>query len=58
MTSEYRSVRAELPTQVAELVDAFRNPLKQFELLYLLGQAGILESVLKGGHWIVSDVTP
>jgi hypothetical protein len=38
-------MRAELPAQVVELVDAFRNPLKQIEFLYLLAQAGILEPV-------------
>lgn len=45
MSSEYRSLRAELPAQVIDLVDRFRNPLKQLELLYLLGQADILEPV-------------
>ncbi len=39
-------MRAELPAQVVELVDRFRNPLKQIEFLNLLYEAGILEPVL------------
>lgn len=46
MSSEYRSMRAELPAQVVELVDAFRSPITQIEFLYLLANAGILEPVL------------
>jgi hypothetical protein len=29
MSTEYRSMRAELPPEVVELVDAFRNPITQ-----------------------------
>ena len=39
-------MRAELPAQVVELVDAFRNPITQIEFLYLLANANILEPVL------------
>lgn len=39
-------MRAELPAQVVELVDAFRNPITQIEFLYLLANAKILEPVL------------
>lgn len=39
-------MRAELPAQVVELVDAFRNPITQVEFLYLLANAKILEPVL------------
>jgi hypothetical protein len=46
VSDEYRSMRAELPAQVVELVDAFRNPVKQVEFLYQLAQADILEPVL------------
>jgi len=36
VTGDYRSMRAGLPTQVVELVDAFRNPITQIEFRYLL----------------------
>ena len=36
MASEYRSMRAELPAQVEDLVAAIRNPLMQIEFFYLL----------------------
>ena len=39
-------MRADLPAQVIELVDAFPNPVTQIEFLYLLATAGILEPVL------------
>src|SRR5580704_843873 len=39
-------MRAELPAQIVELVDAFRNPITQIEFLYLLANANILEPVL------------
>jgi len=51
-------MRAELPAQVVELVDAFRNPLKQIELLYLLAQAGILEPVLIDAETAARMVRP
>ena len=51
-------MRAELPAQVVELVDAFRNPLKQIELLYLLAQAGILEPVLVDAETAARMVRP
>jgi hypothetical protein len=51
-------MRAELPAQVVELVDAFRNPLKQIELLYLLAQAGILEPVVVDAETAVRMVRP
>lgn len=38
-------MREQLPAQVVDLVDAFRDPLKQIEFLHLLWQAGILEPV-------------
>ena len=38
-------MRAELPAQVVELVDAFRNPITQIEFLYLLANAKILDPV-------------
>jgi len=51
-------MRTELPAQVVELVDAFRNPLKQIELLYLLAQAGILEPVLIDAETAARMVRP
>jgi hypothetical protein len=51
-------MRAELPTQVVELVDAFRNPLKQIELLYLLAEADILEPVLVDADTAARMVRP
>ena len=39
-------MRAELPPEVVELVDAFRNPITQIEFLYLLHNAKILDPVL------------
>jgi hypothetical protein len=39
-------MRAELPPEVVELVDAFRNPITQIEFLYLLYNANILDPVL------------
>lgn len=38
-------MRAALPIQVVDLVNAFRDPLLQVEFLYLLEEAGILEPV-------------
>jgi hypothetical protein len=58
MSSEYRSMRAELPAQIVELVDAFRNPLKQIELLYLLAEADILEPVLVDADTAARMVRP
>jgi hypothetical protein len=42
-------MRAELPAQVVELVDALGNPITQIEFLYLLANAKILEPVLIDG---------
>lgn len=39
-------MRAELPEQLVELVDAFSNPITQMEFLYLLADAKFLEPVL------------
>lgn len=36
VSSEYRSMRAELPVRVVELVDVFRNPITQIEFLTCL----------------------
>jgi len=46
MSSEYRSMRAQLPAQVIDLVDSFSDPLMQIEFLYLLAKADILEPIL------------
>jgi hypothetical protein len=46
VTEGYRSVRAQLPAPVEELVASLRNPVTQIELLYLLTQAEVLEPVL------------
>jgi hypothetical protein len=39
-------MRAELPAEVVELVDAFGSPITQIEFLYLLANAKILDPVL------------
>jgi hypothetical protein len=51
-------MRAELPAQVVELVDAFGNPLKQIEFLYLLAEAKILEPVLVDADTAARMVRP
>ncbi len=51
-------MREELPAQVVQLVDAFRNPLKQIELLYLLAEARILEPVLVDAETAARMVRP
>jgi hypothetical protein len=51
-------MRAELPAQVVELVDSFRNPLKQLELLYLLAEVGILKPVLIDAETAARMVRP
>jgi hypothetical protein len=58
VSSEYRSMRAELPAQVVELVDAFRNPVTQVEFLYLLASAKILEPVLVDAETAARMVRP
>jgi hypothetical protein len=58
VNSEYRSVRAELPAQVVELVDAFRNPITQIEFLYLLANAKILKPVLVDAETAARMVRP
>jgi hypothetical protein len=39
-------MRAQLPAQVIDLVDRFRDPLMQIEFLYMLAKADILEPIL------------
>jgi hypothetical protein len=39
-------MRAKLPAEVVELVDAFGSPITQIEFLYLLANANILDRVL------------
>lgn len=51
-------MRAELPAQVIELVDAFRNPLMQIEVLSLLHDAGLLEPVLVDAETAARMVRP
>jgi hypothetical protein len=51
-------MRAELPVQVVELVDAFRNPIMQIEFLYLLANAKILEPVLVDAETAACMVRP
>ena len=51
-------MRAELPAQVVELVDAFRNPITQIEFLYLLANAKILEPVLVDAETAARMVRP
>jgi hypothetical protein len=51
-------MRAELPAQVIELVDAFPNPVTQIEFLYLLATAGILEPVLIDAETAARMVRP
>ena len=51
-------MRAELPAQVVELVDAFRNPITQIEFLYLLANANILEPVLVDAETAARMVRP
>ena len=51
-------MRAELPAQVVELVDAFRNPVTQIEFLYLLANAKILEPVLVDAETAARMVRP
>jgi hypothetical protein len=51
-------MRAELPAQVVELVDAFRDPLKQIDLLYLLAEASILEPVVVDAETAARMVRP
>jgi hypothetical protein len=51
-------MRAELPAQVVELVDAFRNPVTQMEFLYLLADAEILEPVLVDARTAARMVRP
>ena len=46
VTGEYRSMRAELPAPVEDLVAKIRNPLMQIEFLSLLYDAKLLEPVL------------
>jgi hypothetical protein len=46
VSDEFRSVRAELPLQVEELVAKFRSPFTQIEFLRLLVDGGVLEPVL------------
>jgi hypothetical protein len=43
---EFRSVRAQLPPQVEDLVAAFRDPFTQIEFLRLIVDGGVLEPVL------------
>jgi hypothetical protein len=43
---EFRSVRAQLPSQVEDLVAAFRDPFTQIEFLRLIVDGGVLEPVL------------
>jgi hypothetical protein len=51
-------MRAELPAQVIELVNAFRNPITQIEFLYLLAQAKVLEPVLVDAETAARMVRP
>src|SRR5262249_55512451 len=51
-------MRAELPAQVVELVDAFRNPITRIEFLYLLANAKILEPVLVDAETAAGMVRP
>jgi len=51
-------MRAELPGQVVDLVDAFRNPVTQIEFVYLLANAKILEPVLVDAETAARMVRP
>lgn len=58
VSKEYRSIRAELPVRVVELVDAFRNPITPIEFLYMLANAKILDPVLVDGDTAARMVRP
>jgi len=58
MSSEYRSMREELPAEVVELVDAFRSPATQIAFLYLLANANILDLVLVDAETAARMVRP
>lgn len=51
-------MRAELPAQVVELVDAFRNPITQIEFLDLLANSDILEPILIDAETAARMVRP
>ena len=58
VTSEYRSMRAERPAPVEDLVAKIRNPLLQIEFLSLLYDARLLEPVLVDAETAARTVTP
>lgn len=55
---EYRSMRAQLPPQVEELVGTFRSPITQIDFLQLIHEAGILRPVLVDAEVAVRMVRP
>jgi hypothetical protein len=58
VTSEYRSMRAQLAAPVEDLVARIRNPLMQIEFLSLLYDAKLLEPVLVGAETATRMVRP
>jgi hypothetical protein len=58
VTGEYRSMRAELPAPVEDLVARIRNPLMQIEFLSRLHDAKLLEPVLVDAEIATRMVRP
>src|ERR1700751_4550626 len=58
VTSEYRSMRAQLPAPVEDLVAAIRNPFMQIEFLSQLHDAKLLEPVLVDAETATRMVRP
>jgi hypothetical protein len=55
---EFRSVRAQLPPQVEDLVASFRDPFTQIEFLSVIVDGGVLEPVLAGAAAATRMVGP
>jgi hypothetical protein len=55
---EFRSVRAQLPPQVEDLVAAFRDPFTQIEFLRLIADSGILRPALVDAATAAQTVRP
>jgi hypothetical protein len=58
VSGDYRSVRAQLPPAVEEMVAAFRSPIAQIEFLHLIHEAGVLQPVLVNAETAARMVRP